>query len=217
MTTPKIKELTPNFEAVLFLHDDIVQALARIKSNQLLPADAAKQILEGEKYPYAQLTQPDGKPYLEVSTNTGVKRHYVFVDPDDASNASKMVVVTCSMTLGKDKENNHEIKVMPERISRGPEADFVMSVKYGCCSGGRTMIYSDTSATTQKVFVNIASSAGDVLENIIKMWANLPVSVLNAEGLKNVQQLAQRFNEQRAPGTVANNWVNKRPGSGFKP
>ena len=30
-------------------------------------------------------------------------------------------------------------------------------------------------------------------------------------------QLAQRFNEQRAPGTVANNWVNKRPGSGFKP
>jgi hypothetical protein len=212
MTTSPIPQLAPEFEAILMLHDGIADALGQIKSNQLLPASAAKEILQSaEQYPYAQLTQPDGKPYLEVRMDGKVKRHYIFADPEEPFDASRMVVMTCAVSLDRGV-----IVVMPETLSRGPEADFVMSAKYGCCPGGRTMIYSDTSQS-RGVFMNMASSGGDVRAEIRQVWARLQGNVLDANGMKAIEHLAldltgrcsSHEHAQRTDHTQASTWKGK--------
>lgn len=179
MNTQNPPELAPQFEAVLLLHDGIMGSLAQIRPDRLLPAPAMRNILlESERYPYTQLTQPNGRPYMQVPQDGVLKRYYIFADPEEIDNPVRMVAMECDVEM----DRSGVIKVMPSRLMRGAEADVFMSVKFGCCSpGSRTVIYSDTSQT-QGVFVNMSSSGNDVRSEIRAIWNNLKVTVLDDKG-----------------------------------
>lgn len=207
------EELAPRFEAVLMPHDGIVDALAKIRGDALLPVDATREILvTSQKYPYRQLTQKNGAPYAQMLLDGVVKRFYVFADGDDDTNPARMVALRCS--VARDPRSG-QILVMPEVLLRGPEADFVMSVKYGCCTaGGRTMIYSDTSRT-RGVFANVASSGTDVRAEIRSVWNNVHILELDAAGQAALQHLALDMtgrctaHEKRANYTIGGNWAGR--------
>jgi len=182
------QELAPAFEAALMLHDGIMPALAAVSAGKLLPVDAARKVLLApEKYPYKLLAAPDGRPYAQMAAGQALKRYYIFADADEIDNPARMFALVCNVT--RDARTGI-ILVMPEEIIRGPEADFVMSVKYGCCTnGGRTFVYSDTSQS-KGVFANIRSSGSDVREYIRDAWDRLQVQVLDANGMAALHHLS---------------------------
>lgn len=180
-------ELAPNFEAVLMPHDGIMPALVRINSKALLPVDVARTVLiDSQKFPYAPVKAASGKPYAQISVDGVLKHFYIFANPEDPTNPQSMLALQC--TVRQDKSG--VIVVMPEHLLRGPEADVVFSVKYGCCTaGGRTMVYSDTG-TDGTSFLRTAFSGADVRPEIQQIWRNLKVVTLDDAGMASLAHLA---------------------------
>jgi hypothetical protein len=182
-------ELAPIFEAPLMLHDDIMEAVCAINSNQLLPADVAKTILvDTQQYPYVLLGAQSGKQYEQLIMDGALKRFYIFADPEDPKNTNSMFALQCNVSKA-----GSVINVMPEQILRGPEADFVLSIKYGCCAkNGRTMIYSDTK-TDGTSFLRVAFSGQDIRPEIQQIWRNLKLVNLNPQGLATLAHMAEHL------------------------
>ena len=187
MTAQNNIELAPQFEGVLMPHDGIMQALADISREKLLPADAVRKVLLGEKYPFTQVKGRDGKPYIQMWEGKALQRYYIFMDAQEPDNPARMLALVCNVT--RDTRSG-VILVMPHEVLRGAEADAVLSVKYGCCKdGGPTVVYTDTRANGQ-VFACVRSSGTDVRAYIASQWAGLQVRVLDANGMAALHHMA---------------------------
>ncbi|MBU6234362.1 MAG: hypothetical protein KGQ41_00825 [Alphaproteobacteria bacterium] len=204
-------ELAPNFEAVLMPHDGNVEALARLSSTALLPVDVARTVLvSSEKYPYAPVKAPDGRPYFQTPLDGVLKRYYMFVNPEAPYDATNMLALQCNVIK---EVKTGIIVVTPEALLRGSEADAALSIKFGCCAGGRTMVYTDRKASGQ-VFLRVAFSGADVRSEMQTIWRGLKLVTLDEKGMAALAHMVADMrgtcqghtHAQKADYTRTQNW-----------
>lgn len=181
----RITELFPTFEGVWFVDDNNILAAQNFNKTPLLSARDARIVLQNPTpYPYQQIKQPNGKPYAHIIEDGVLKRHYIFVDPEAPQDPSSAIDFVFTV-----HELNNIIVCLPHEVRRGQNADFIASVTHNCCSGGRTMLYSDTGVHTQKTIFNMASSGSDMVAEIRQAWQNTQALSLNNEGLAALHHL----------------------------
>lgn len=194
--TPQV--LSPDFEAMTMpVEEADMRAAAAIRPGAMLAPQIAEYfILQKNGVPYLQLSQPNGKPFIDLHTDEGLKRFYVFALPVEPGSAeyhddpSYMVAMQCRV----EQVQPNVWSIMPEKLFRGPEAYFVMSISFACCSSpggrGRTMLYSDTSER-EGPFLNRAFAGATMRSDIKKVWDNLSATVLEGVGIAALHHLAK--------------------------
>lgn len=195
--TQPVQVLAPNIESVVMPQTDTDMDMAtRISGGGMLdPAIAAYFNLQACEVNYLQLKQPDGKPFMDVNTDTGMKRFYVFALPKEPGSTeyhddpAYMVALQCSIT----QPARNVFSIMPKKLFRGPEAYFVMSASFACCGAGtapaRVMLYSDNSQS-KGPFLNRAFSGNGLRPEIRNVWMQLQTTVVDGFGGQALRHLA---------------------------
>jgi hypothetical protein len=193
--------LGPDIEAMVMpAADDEMQMAASIKPGALLEARVADFfILQNRETKFMQLKSPEGKPFLDLRTDAGVKRFFVFALPAPDGNYHDDPAYMAALQCKVKKEGENVWSIMPEKIFRGRDVYFVMAVSYPCCAspGGRarTLLYSDTSES-KGPFLNRAFTRSAMRPEIKKEWDALQVIVVDGMGGQALRHLAKDLTGQ---------------------